>query len=180
MILVKFSEDDRISTSQEPIIFIVKRGRGDTKEKRPGVPGHLLKDLDWDKEQSAPEIQVLGPGFAPPAGLSLGKGSTHMWFFVERAGCVLERRADGFRTYEKHRWDVPLGQGEQAAGLQGGPVCCLPGKEGLQGFPSRLSEFSPKPLHCTSHHFLFGKNLSMYSFIIYTSMISSISTCFQE
>lgn len=73
MILVKFSEDDRISTSQEPIIFIVKRGRGDTEEKRPGVPSHLLEDLDWDKEQSAPEIQALGPGFALSAGLSLGK-----------------------------------------------------------------------------------------------------------
>lgn len=42
---------------------------------RKDVLSHLLKDLGWDKEQSAPETQSTSLGFAPPPGLSMGRDS---------------------------------------------------------------------------------------------------------
>lgn len=105
--------------------------------KRQGVLGHLLKDPGWDKEQSAPDsghepwvcftrCAELGERFKP----------THVWLFVEGAGCFQKRMiASALMRSTRGRSSGP---GEQVARLQEGLVCCLPRREGLPGSPFQV------------------------------------------
>lgn len=66
-----------------------------------------------------------GPEFAPSAGLRLGRDSNPHVAFRGKSRLLSESNADGFRTYEKHPWDVPPRREGQVTELQGGLVWSL-------------------------------------------------------